>query len=390
MSGLRWVVAVVLASLVAGCFGASGPDPAANLAALGDASDGASADGTADLANATRALFEAVNPWDDGAGGNVSELVIVETVLQAEPFNDWGSLGDSVYAGGASTYPREGIFLPPGTVAVRMKADVSATARHGSWGAFIGDTAAGYRWEYGNRDVEGAPTNSGTGTWEFPIRPEDWDPPYYSQSMFRSGVYAYGEPANAMRGPVAFVVTALRDPDWVPEPIEDPWPALDAALVPQEGVHRMGGGVVTTRFSASSLNAASVGDLDLERPALIGSRAVVLGVQWETPACPPAASECWVEVVVRDLHGSYHPRHANVTEYASDVDLLLYDVPRTIRPQPAEVPEEWWASLEVRGHTCAATCQEPYPGDARAKVLVEAWRADVDLDAFAARLREVT
>jgi len=396
---VRRVLAILFATvLVAGCVDDE-PDPADHTG------DGHPIDGDA-AQNGTMGLFptlgDAIDPWEEGE----LERVLFEGTVEAGDCYPGAIAGEAVFyqyfMGGCAliTLP-DGALIPEGSAALRIEADATQALKSGSYISFL-YTAERDLSEEANGEESDVPVH----TWRYPLVPSEWDPSFRPDSYASLGFWTgadFGDPdPPILMGPIATRVVAERDPAWNATPPLDHWSMLDMHRFPQPGVITIydklhaGWRQPANSLATAGLDQRAPNQLPEDRIPL-GTTKVVVGATWgEIKGCAPTM-ECSLRVFVGTPMGSYDGLGSHPPEELGQSHVIsVFSVPDEIEPMPDHTDHPSMGLKPFFVNQCPPPADTNVPdctrtatettGDVR--VLVEAWRDEVDLAAFTNRLMQ--
>jgi hypothetical protein len=331
-----------------------------------------------------------VNPWGKGEAERTlfdGTLAGIQCIIAGTPevpeqatascSNTELSLGDAP-------------FIPEGTKTLRIEADASAALKSGSYHAYLytlarntGDLANGER------------TPEAVHTWRFNLTPLDWDYEYRGLTTATLGFWSSGAGLNVLDGDIRVKAVAERDPSWRPRVPVDEWRPGGGHHLVSDGVIQLANASATWRFQAGASYVAGTGGNwpDAIPLAAIppGTRYVVMGLTWTVKDCP-ANHDCSPNPSIVRGWDSFSGKEV---ERNGDHLIEVLEVPKDIpddgpyaRNGTATVDPFVWRCLDSpvgTGFECFASYYAT-PAAADVHVVAEAWKGDVDLAAFKARL----
>lgn len=300
------------------------------------------------------------------------------------------AFGQQVMFGCAHWRLPAGTLVPEGTQALRFEADASRAKHLGKWYSVV--VSYGYR-EYGDGHWDGDGTTESVRTWTFPLRPQDWDLPTHPESAFTLGFWTWGDPVNALYGPVQARIVAERDPDWKPLAPLDHWQLPEWHRFWREDAMNLLDANVTWKQPSGleSLQGTDWPDaLELDDIVPLGAKKVSVAVAWDEIQGCPQHYECdvWVDVVSAGDWQSVDPK-AEGSQYR----IFVYDVPKNIGEDGPYVNESntivWPFVGACSSPGLPASCTVGANGFAKEtalRVVVDAWKNDADVAALKGRL----
>ena len=230
------------------------------------------------------------------------------------------------------------------------------------------------------------------------MTPEDWDPAPFEKGTFGLGIWATGsEPlplvdVDVLHGPVKVKVVAERDPTWVPRAPLDHWSLPSRHEMPQAGVITVLNVSTTWQQTPSvfgtGLGARSVPPSFTDRVPL-GTSAVVLGFAWTPVEGCPAPVECRLWSNANQGRRFVSGFGDAIVERGERHLVVVWPAPDVIRPEPDYGPANQTTLIPYVTMMCpdGSTCGfPPVATSTDVTFRAEAWRNEVDLAAFKARL----
>lgn len=347
-------------------------------------------DGTDDdpLANETEdvtalpTLGPPIDPWAE----DETERLLFEGTVDAAPCPmsaPWELVyGQYVQAGCAGFDLPAGTLIPLGTKTIIWEADASNAQVAGKWYAYLYTAATGWP------EADQEPTRDKAHTWEIELVPGDWDLPDATESASWLGYWTAYDPVNALVGPVETKLTAVRDPDWTPKAPLDHWRLPEIHEMPQEGVITVFNDTVPWSQPAGGFGTWPEMPRFTDRVPL-GTTSVLVGLTWdEITGCAALDCRVWTHGV---KGGIFLNGFGDApVERATNHLILRWEVPDPFPPEPDHV-EANQTQLALFITTMCPVVERscnypPVPVETDVRILTEAWRDDVDLNAFKERL----
>lgn len=382
---------MILATALSGCVSDD---------ALPDDSDAAT-DGVADTteSNQQAATGPPLLPAPPDLWGDETELVLVDETHN--PSDRFYPTCNRVVGAGvvqcAVVRLQEGTLLPHGTASLTVDADASNSQGNGDLSTDVFQTAG--RTSDADESLEGD-SQSGTDlSWTFEMTPQDWDPVGAETSSLQINVWNDGEfgLVGARAGSFHVPVTAHRDPEWEPvSPGPDPW--FDhPSLIDPDGIRLLDTNVSET-VGAIDVNGVYGGfEARLDHPIPPTSVTVLLGIQSTALSCAPASTCFFVADTMTESSTYYQPH--DPPEHGEGWTVLQINLPSPgLSPDSPDADESatWFWLYAHQCDPVMSAYQTAFPASnclpmlnestVDARVIIEAWRAEPDLDAIKERL----
>lgn len=329
-------------------------------------------------------LFEGTSEVKECYGLTTQALITFYTTV----FSQQATFGCSEHQ-----FP-DGVVVPEGTKYLRFEADASGARHVGQWYPWV--TTYG-RIEYGDGHYDGEGTTDEKHTWRIEMKPKDWDLGTHTKSGFYFGYWTYGNPVNALYGPVKTRVVAERDPKWEPLPVLDHFKLTDKHKFAQDGVITVTDQEVAWKEDAWAAYQLGTGEwpgaIKPKDVIPVGTKEFLVVLQWTKMEGCNSGWTCWVSAAIAS-GGQWNK--IQVDESIRDDGgwkIYRYKVPDEAGEDGPYVKESATRAWPFMYSSCTlndeAVCNDLFamnPRSTNLRVIMEAWNAEADLAVLKERL----